>query len=219
MAARKWVRSGSPVEIRTVVEFAGCSIPRTYRESWQAVPISALRNQLKSKGRSYTYGFLNEVGNEFQALRQALIVIRHQEGMADGKRWAAEYAISDQLIRLQEFSTSFDNRNFFVEPTMDDSSWTPAHELISFIFAGTYPINEDGALLDDCETFRQFWQPFVREPLDDVIRTFGLPTYLGRHKLQDIHYIIGFVDGALGISDRLQQQLSDPAFEYHATEI
>jgi len=74
---------------------------------------------------------------------------------------------------------------------------------------GLYPANEEGELLSDCPEFREFWQPFVQESLDNLIPRFRLISFRGRHKLQDRHYVIGFVDGALGLSDQLGLRLNE----------
>jgi len=148
------------------------------------------------------------VQNAFQAEHSALVFHRHQEGVEDGRRWTSACADDSQHARISEFARAMSSREIFVGPNYRDP-WTPAHLLVAYLLADAYPADEDGEQLDDCKEFREFWQPFVDEPMDKVMSNLRLYGFRAGHKLQDHHYIAGFIDGALGLSDQLGRWLSE----------
>ena len=206
--AREWLNDAHPFDVQELLESVGWQMSQSIRFPWDYCPTRSWRELLESKGRQYTFGFLDEVRNASQAVIFAFVYHRHHEGVQDGRRWASEVATEGQLSRLKSFSTDYRNRELFAEPYFFVGSWTPAHELAVALVDGNCPADQSGELLSDCREFREFWQPFVQEPLETLIPRFALDAFQGRHKLQDRHYVIGFIDGALGLSEQLGLRLS-----------
>ncbi len=206
-----WAVTSDDCDVLEFVQHVGWDIPFSKRYPWTECPFPDLRKTLESKGCRYTVGFIRAVQDSFQAKHSALVFHRHQEGVEDGRRWASEYANDIQHVRIREFAQSEGTREIFVRPYPHDSHglWTPAHELVEHLFNDTYPYDEYLAPLFDCSEFREFWQPFVSEPMDKVMSDLKLYGFRAGHKLQDHHYIAGFVDGALGLSEQLGRRLSE----------
>ena len=205
--AREWLNDAHPFVVQELLASVGWRMSQSIRSPWDYCPTRSWREFLQSKGRQYTFGFFDEVRNASQAIIFAFVYHRHHEGVQDGRRWASEVATEGQLCRLKSFSTDYRNRELFAEPYDLASSWNPAYELVAYLFDGNYP-DQQSELLSDGPEFREFWQPFVQEPLENLIPRFELIAFQGRHKLQDRHYMIGFVDGALGLSEQLGLRLS-----------
>lgn len=217
LAGREWAAAAHPADILVLINGVGWWIPDSRREPWNTCPFPDLEARLEANGRYFTVGFLNAVGDEFQAKHHALISVRHREGQLDGQRWATEFATQDQITQLGTFAASTDQRMFFTRPSLPDPAWTPAHEIVACLLGGQYPTDEDDNLLEDCDEFREFWQPFVTEPINDVMSKLKMLSLSGRHKLQDHYYAAGFVDGALGLSEQIRQRLSEPATRQPST--
>jgi hypothetical protein len=211
LAGREWAVAAHPADILTLIDNVGWWTPGSRREPWNTCPFPDLEARLKANGRFFTLGFLTAVGDEFQAKHHALLSVRHREGELDGQRWATEFATQEQIIQLGNFATATDQRRFFTDPSFHEPPWTPAHELVACLLGSQYPIDEDDNLVEDCQEFRTFWQPFVTEPMDQVISNLKLNSLHGRHKLQDPYYVAGFIDGALGLSEQIRQRLSESA--------
>jgi hypothetical protein len=79
--------------------------------------------------------------------------------------------------------------------------------LVFHLMDGDYPCDSSGEPLINCTEFRQFWQSFVDEPIDQLMSR--LPTLQGRHKLQNGDYIRGFVSGAIGLAEQVRQRLKE----------
>ncbi len=206
-----WVVTSDHFDVLEFVTNVGWNIPFTERNPWATCPFPDLRMTLETKGSPYTVGFIRAVQDTFQAEHSALVFHRHQEGVEDGRRWASEYADDRHHVLIREFAQSDRTREIFVRPYPHNSHqlWTPAHDLVEYLFDDTYPYDEDLASLFDCSEFREFWQPFVNEPMDKVMSDLKLFGFRAGHKLQDGHYIAGFVDGALGLSENLKLRLSE----------
>jgi hypothetical protein len=184
-------------------------IPFSKRYPWAKCPFPDLRKTLESNGHPYTVGFIRGVQDTFQAEYSALSFLRHREGVEDGRRWASDYANVVQFARMIEFAHSDGTREIFVVHRQLWGSMTPAHQLVEYLLDDAYPYDEDSESLIDCREFREFWQPFVDEPMDKVMSNLQLYGFRAGHKLQDRNYVAGFVDGALGLSEQLRQRLSE----------
>ena len=205
---KRWLAAADPFEVRELVNKIGWNAPCSSLSPWKTCPFNDLRKKLRSEGRDYTYMFIQAVQNCFMAEHSALVFHRHREGAEDGRRWASEYANAGQLAQISKFARSFWTRAIFIGPDPCES-WTPAHRLVLDLLPDAYPDGEDGKPQEDCTEFREFWQPFVNEPMDKVMSSMKLYGFRAGHKLQDRHYVVGFVDGALGLSEQIRQRLID----------
>lgn len=208
VAALDWLKETHPSGVRELLRFIGWWMARSLRAPWDDCPLPQLRQALALNGRLYAFGFFDGVRKEYQSLVPALGYLRHHEGVQDGRRWALDFATEGQLFRLKVFSTGSEHLEVFTGQYREDP-WTPAHQLVAFLLNENYPTDAEGEPYIDCTEFRDFWQPFVKEPMADLVRSFHRIDCHGRHKLQDCHFVTGFVDGALGLSDRLGKHLSE----------
>lgn len=204
----EWVGTCDLFEAREFVNKMGWDVPWSERYPWKKCSLPDLRRRLRSGGRAYTHAFMQAVQNDFQAEHSALVFHRHQEGVEDGRRWASDFANGGQHARVSNFAQSFWTREVFVGPDHCES-WTPAHRLVAYLLDDAYPIGEDRKPRVDCTEFREFWQPFVKEPMDKVMSNLQLYGFRAGHKLQDRNYVVGFVDGVLGLSGKLGRRLSE----------
>lgn len=170
-----------------------------------------MKRTLESKGLRYTVGFIRAVQDSFQAEYSAFAFHRYREGTENGRRWATEYASDEHLVRIREYAQVEISRSIFVHsfPKELFPQWTPAHELLAFLYEDVCLSSEDGELHFDCSEFRDFWQPFVNEPMNKVLAKVKRYWYRAGHKLQDRHYIAGFVNGALGLTEQLERRLNE----------
>jgi hypothetical protein len=205
---RKWIATCDHFDAHKFVKDLGWDVPWSSRTPWANCPFPELRKKLRSEGRDYTHLFIEAVQDAFKAEYSAHVFLRHGEGVQDGRRWAAEYATDGQIAQISNFSQSFWTRAVFNGPDPCES-WTPAHRLVLNLLGDAYPNGEDGKPQNNCTEFREFWQPFVNEPMDEVMSTLELFGFRAGHKLQDRQYIAGFVDGALGLSENLKLRLSE----------
>lgn len=207
--ANEWVTSTNPVIVRDFLQ--GVAWHRGKRTLWYCPPyLSDLKCKLEAEGKDFTSHFIKEVALQFRCLERPLMVVRHLEGLADGKHWAANHSTTEQLNRLRDNLTDPVYHNDFErDGSLDGSEWTPAHELTALVLGGTYPAT-DGELAADCEEFRRFWQPYLTTPIDTVIADLNRPECSGKYKIQDGDYVVGFIDGALGLSDQMRDRLAAP---------
>jgi len=204
----KWMATCDHFDAHKFVNAMGWDVPWSSRTPWAKCPFPELRKRLRSEGRDYTHLFIEAVQDAFKAESSALVFLRHGEGVEDGQRWASGYAKGGQLAQISDFSQSFWTREVFIGPDSCES-WTPAHRLVVDLLGDAYPNGEDGKPQKNCTEFREFWQPFVNEPMDEVMSNLELFGFRAGHKLQNRHYIAGFVDGALGLSENLRLRLSE----------
>lgn len=205
---REWVATCDLFDAQEFVNKMGWDIPWPSRNPWTKCSFPDLRKKLRSEGSDYTNMFIEAVQDGFKAEHSALVFRRHREGVEDGRRWASEHANDGQLAQIGHFARSFWTREIFVGPDPCEL-WTPAHRLVLDLLGDAYPIGDDGKPQKDCTEFRQFWQPFVNEPMDKVMSNLTLYGFRAGHKIQDRHYVVGFVDGALGLSEQLGRRLSE----------
>ncbi len=150
---------------------------------------------LREKKR-FDIGFKLETSRLMPCMRSAFEFACHFAGQKDGAVWANQFATELQISRLK-LDWPYRRPNF-----QDFFDWTPSHSILLCILAEDYPGDEDDDCLSDCPEYREFWQPFVAEPMERVLALFS-PESEPRHKLQMISYADGFVDGALGWSAEL----------------
>jgi hypothetical protein len=136
----------------------------------------------------------------------ALAYIRHHEGVENGQRWASELATETQLSLLRDFARDPQRLDIFLG-LQDESA---ADELVAHLVDATYAADDEREVLY-CVQFPDFWQPFVNQPMDEVMALLERTNTGIRHKLQDCRYVAGFVDGALGLSEQLRQGLKNLA--------
>lgn len=203
----EWAETCDRFDAQRFVDHLGWEVPWSSRTPWAKCPFPDLQKRLRSEGRDYTHMFIEAVQDQFKAENSALVYLRHREGVEDGRRWASKYATDGQLTQISVFARSFWTRAVFIGPDPCEL-WTPAHRLVLDLLGDAYPNGEDGKPQMDCTEFREFWHPFVREPINEVMSNLEHFGFRAGHKLQDRHYIAGFVDGALGLSDKLRRQLS-----------
>ncbi len=204
----KWAVTSDFFDVQKFVNKVGWNVPYSPQRPWSKCPFPDLRETLESKGRHYTVGFIRAVQDSFQAEYSAFVFHRYREGTENGRQWASEHASDELRVRIREFAQSDYSRDIFVCPRSDES-WTPAHELLEFIYENTYSSDDFWESHFDCSEFRDFWQPFVNEPMNKVLANLEQYGYRAGHKLQDRHYIAGFVDGALGHSEQLERRLNE----------
>lgn len=205
---REWVATCDPFDALEFVNSIGWDVEWSSRAPWTKCPFPDLRKRLRSEGRDYTHTFIQAVQDDFKAQHAALVSHRHQEGIVDGRLWTSDYAAVGQLAHVEDFAWSFMTRGIFIGPEPYEP-WTPAHRLVTCLMGDAYPHDKEKYPLVDCREFREFWQPFVNEPMDTVMSNLKLYGFRAGHKLQDRHYIAGFVDGALGLSEQLGRRLSE----------
>ena len=207
----KWAVTSDFFDVQKFVNKVGWNVPYSHQRPWSKCPFPDLRETLESKGQHYTVGFIRAVQNSFQAEYSALVFLRYREGTENGRKWASEYASDELLVRIREYAQLEISRRVFVHsyPHEFYPLWTPAHVLLEFIYDNTCPSSEDGELHFDSSEFRDFWQPFVNEPMNKVLANLEQYGHRAGHKLQDHHYIAGFVDGALGHTEQLERRLNE----------
>lgn len=201
LEGRLWQQAAHPNDVKDAIESLGWWDPHTGRMPWRYCE-DPLRSHLESRGRAYTFGFADAIRNAFQAVAPALAYIRHHEGVEDGRRWASEFATETQFSRLRDFARDPQSRDTFLGLRGEHA----AEELVAYLVDSTYATDDEREVID-CVDFPDFWQPFVNQPMDEVMALLKRKHTGIRHKLQDGRYIAGFVDGALGLSEQLRQGL------------
>jgi len=207
--ARKWMLASRLLDIRELIDAYGWSVPPDLRRPWAYCPLPDLQEKLKLQGNSFSNGFLQELLISFQALQPALEYHCHHEGVNDGRRWGTEFASQRQLARMLAFSIDPYCRDVFVARPYVNGPWTPAHELVFYLFDSSYPFGDRDEMLKDCTEFCEFWQPFISEPMDEVMSKLKAVPFRGFHKLQESSYLAGFINGALGFSEQLRIRIAE----------
>jgi len=209
--AQKWVVAAHPAEIVAFMELVGEMYSHP-RKPWQTLDeqFPNLHDELKAWGRDYSHAFIACVRTQWQVVKMPWEHALYSEGIKDGRRWVHEFARRDQVECLRSKMTS-DPLEVLPNPgsCRDFEFASPAHKLVASILGEDYPrfapANEDeyGDIITNCDEFKQFWQPFVNEPMDQVAEELTKICSI-TNKLLSAKYITGFVDGALGISDGLK---------------
>ena len=207
--AREWMLESRLLDIRELIDAYGWSVPPDLRRPWAYCPLPDLQEKLKLQGKLFSNGFLQELLILFQSLQPAFEYHCHHEGVNDGRRWGTEFASPGQLARMLDFSISPCDREVFVSRPYVNRPWTPAHELVCYMFDDTYPVGDGDGIAEDCTEFREFWQPFISEPMDEVMSKLKAVPFRGFHKLQESSYLAGFVNGALGLSEQLRKRIAE----------
>jgi hypothetical protein len=166
--------------------------------------------RLTAKGKEYSLAFIQELANEFQASKKVLAKVLQEAGETDGRLWATEFSTREQVDRLRANLTDLNRRQFFIGNSRQcDPAWTPAHEFTGIVLGDAYPVDaESDEMISDCEEFRQFWQPFLAEPIEQVMADLQRLDCCCKYKIQQQDYILGFVDGALGLSGRMRRRMN-----------
>lgn len=198
---KKWAAKSNFFDVLRFINAVEWFPPYSKPRKLTKCPLHDLRETLKSKGEWYSCGFIRGVQDAFQAEYSAYVFHRHQEGIVDGRTWASK-ANSKQLFRMKSFARCETGRYIFVLPYTEECH-RPKDWSISLV-ANLYAVWGLGC--DNIE-YQEFWQPFVDEPIEKVIARFKLFGHRAGHKLQDRHYIAGFVDGALGLSERIEERM------------
>ena len=205
--ARNWLDETHPQDVQAAIGWLGWSSPTTELRPWQYCLDPFLGRHLESQGRAYTFGFASEVRAEFQAVSPALAYLRHHRGIEDGRRWAAELATEAQILRLKCFATDPTKKDIFVKVGTSGSE-LPAFDLAAHLVEPDPGSDDiDGKPL--CERLVEFWQPFSGEPTSTFLALLPPEENGIRHKFQDPQYVAGFVDGALGISEKLCRRMNE----------
>lgn len=200
---RKWTVTSDFFDVLRFVNAVEWIPPYLKPRPWIKCPFPDLREKLESKGRDYSVGFIRGVQDCFQAEYSAYVCRRQQEGIEDGREWASKVS-GKQLSRMKAFARDENSRNIFVLPYHNPNygpEWS-SEKLVCFLH---------GLCTLACydREYRDFWQPFVKEPITKVLARLEQLGHRAGHKLQDHHYVAGFVDGALGISEQIERRLND----------
>lgn len=205
--AEQWLLDNKSTAIDEILSHAGWWFPYSGREPWPGCPIPELSAQFKSKGATYTLTFLEVQRRRFSGLEVVHANLRYSEGVCDGTHWAKDFSTPEQRCRLDAQLPRWRGLHSYYTTTFDDW-WTPALAIATTVLGDAYPVDEESnAFMTDCKEFLDFWQPFVNEPMADVVSAWG--GGWNGHKLQDRNYGLGFLDGALGLSEQMKMRLSD----------
>jgi len=210
--AQKWVDAAHPVEIIAFVKAVGNAYSRS-RDPWAGLRFEnqKLHDELESWGKDYSYAFISCVRTHWHVVRASWEHIMYVEGVADGRQWSLETTHPEFVDNLRSLVTSNPLEVLPNELSHSDE-WdfiSPAHKLVASVLGDDYPRSEPhegdeiGDIIPDCDEFKEFWQPFVDEPMDQLVKVLEDTTFF-TCKLQSSTYISGFVDGALGVSDSLK---------------
>ncbi|WP_088260464.1 hypothetical protein [Fimbriiglobus ruber] len=210
--AQKWLETAHPDEIIAFIRAVGERHSRI-RNPWALLrtDFPQLHDDLESWGKEYSDAFISCVRTRWHVVKMPWEHVMYSEGIADGRKWANE-TTRPQLV--ESLRSAVTNRPLEVLPNKLNSydQWefvSPAHKLVVSVLGDEYPRSapaerdDIGDIISDCDEFKEFWQPFVDEPMDKVVKTL-LDVTSSTCKLQSPIYIAGFVDGALGLSDSLR---------------
>jgi len=210
--AQMWLETVHPADIMAFIRRIG---EFSYRRSRPWIDLDEafreLRNHLESWGNEYSRAFISCVRRHWNVIRRSWENVLYTQGIADGSRWASDIAHPKQVERI---------RSEIKQRSLDtpwEELWfcdkmeycTPAHRLVVWVLGDEYPRlppahgDDIGDIVTDCDEFKQFWQPFIAGPVDEVLD--DLKKVGGKFsKLESETYIAGFVDGALAISQDLK---------------
>ena len=197
----KWAQSAHPVELGRFVDHVGLIVDRYRSDPWKAIYEFPVLDVHKSEGKDYLRSFNNAVREIWRVRGRVCSMRRVHEGFPDGVRWTEEFSTPELLSRLEAVLREDVTSLPIGSGGKDYRRWvTPAHAIVVQLLGEEYPEDEDDSeyFAIDCDEFREFWKPFVTEPLDDFLAQAakdnpGIIT----HKLADPHYIEGFIAGAL----------------------
>jgi hypothetical protein len=210
--AQKWLETAHPDDIIAFIRAVGERHSRI-RNPWASLrsDFPQLHDELESWGKDYSDAFISCVRIRWHVVKRPWEHVLYSEGIADGCKWAIETTRPQLLESLRSTVTSRPLEVLPDELSCNDQ-WefaSPAHKLVASVLGDEYPRSapaegdDIGDIISDCDEFKEFWQPFVDEPMDKVVKTL-LEVTSSTCKLQSPIYIAGFVDGALGLSDTLR---------------
>lgn len=210
--AQKWLETAHPLDIIAFIRAVGERHPRI-SNPWIGLQgeFQQLHDELESWGRDYANAFISCVRTRWHVVKMPWEHIMYTDGVTDGRKWALETTRPQLVENLRSVVT---HRPLDIIPdefSLHDQMGlpSPAHDLVVSVLGDEYPRSapaqgdEIGDIIPDCDEFKDFWQPFIDEPMDKVVKTL-LATTSNTCKLESPIYIAGFVDGALGLSDSLR---------------
>jgi hypothetical protein len=212
--ATAWLHEAHPSLIHALLDCVGEEFDLG-KKAWQFLPWehAGLEAQIEARGKTYWQAFIAGVRRHWVHMKRVWIFVMYQKGIDDGRRWAAGIAPPVLADRLRQ---TFDETPQTLLPSSErrydehEGFPSPAHKLVVKLLGDAYPRvpcpDEDylPEIEADCKEFRDFWQPFVEEPIDRVLATDAFTT----SKLNDANYIAGFIDGACGKSEVLARKFS-----------
>lgn len=206
--AKAWLETAHPYQIHALLGRVGENYDWT-KKVWHAIPLEHrdLQAQFQARGQKYWQAFIAEIRRHWCHARRVWVSVMYQKGIDDGRRWAAEVAPPELVARLRQ---AFEEAPLTILPASRPSDEyegfpSPAHKLVVTLLGDAYPrlpCPDEDYLPDidaDCKEFREFWQPFVDEPIDHIQAADAFDT----SKLNDPNYVSGFIDGACGQSAAL----------------
>lgn len=228
--AAAWVEAHHPDDVVSFAWLAKLGDKKPWKDIEHEWP--DLIASLLAKGRAYAVSFIDEVKARYLWIEQAWTYATYAEGVTDGRRWASTIAPADQLDRLRT-ALRYSGRRILVDTEFKDAELSAAHSLLFWVLGHDhYPSSEarsdddgwdaedrsdedewdaeDGSDEDEwkfdshCEEFKTFWQPFFPDPLDEVLESMELEGTNAKCKLMEPNYILGFIDGATGLSEQLR---------------
>ncbi len=145
-------------------------------------------------------GFMYELWEQYAIRREALRHRHYSIGMDAGKKWAREHATDEELDNIAYYlSTPYDcgliNGNDY-----EMSNLTVSHELLMSIRNDYIFRDLDGNERPLSDVYFEFWNRLLADPVNkDDFAQVVTPS----HPLRSAFFVVGFADGALGISDQL----------------
>lgn len=180
--------------------------------SWEPCPMQDVRKRdtakYKRAKKHYEKTFRDHICS---AVRMGnLDFIFHLQGLKDGVRWSRDIATAEQRMRLKTHYSDnkiyLDNNRLFSYEPYGTATHIPATVIVDWVYTGLNGEEYMNVAADSFE-FREFWTPFLSEPIEEVMTNLLSEVGTRGHKLRVPAYAEGFVDGALGLTQQLRSEL------------